>query len=118
MKVFLTGATGVIGRRLVPLLIKAGHHVEGVARTQKSWKTLGQAENQAQRFTDAGGAGVVLRFGLFYGPDSGHTLDMVRFVKKWIRAFNLRPRCVFGVKLLKDVAYDRRTSESTRSTKR
>jgi 2-alkyl-3-oxoalkanoate reductase len=32
MRIFLTGATGVIGRRLVPLLREAGHHVTAVAR--------------------------------------------------------------------------------------
>src|SRR5689334_14709300 len=30
MKVFVTGATGVIGRRLVPLLLRAGHGVTAV----------------------------------------------------------------------------------------
>lgn len=33
MKVFVTGATGVVGRRAVPLLVQAGHHVTAVART-------------------------------------------------------------------------------------
>jgi nucleoside-diphosphate-sugar epimerase len=33
MKVFVAGATGVIGRRLVPLLIGAGHEVTGMTRT-------------------------------------------------------------------------------------
>src|SRR5579885_296189 len=33
MKVFLAGATGVIGRRLVPLLTRAGHKVFGMARS-------------------------------------------------------------------------------------
>lgn len=40
------------------------------------------AERHARRFADAGGAGVVLRFAMFYGPDSSHTLDTVRFVRK------------------------------------
>lgn len=189
MKFFLTGATGVIGRRVVPLLVKAGHDVTGVARSDESAKKLEQAgvkavqvdlfdekavrqaaagheticnlatsipsgprvalpfawsendrirrvvsknlvdaaleagarryiqesfamiypdsgdawidenvpvkpanyvrsvieaENQAQRFTDAGRTGVVLRFGLFYGNDSSHTLDMIRFVNMGI----------------------------------
>jgi nucleoside-diphosphate-sugar epimerase len=35
------------------------------------------AEAQAARFADHGGAGVILRFGTFYGPDSGHTLDAI-----------------------------------------
>ncbi len=33
MRVFMAGATGVIGRRAIPLLIAAGHRVTGVART-------------------------------------------------------------------------------------
>jgi nucleoside-diphosphate-sugar epimerase len=34
--VFLAGASGVIGRRLVPLLIAAGHHVVGIGRSPQS----------------------------------------------------------------------------------
>ena len=33
MRVFLAGATGVIGRRLVPLLLAAGHEVTGMTRS-------------------------------------------------------------------------------------
>jgi nucleoside-diphosphate-sugar epimerase len=33
MRVFLAGATGVLGRRLTPLLIGAGHQVTGMTRT-------------------------------------------------------------------------------------
>ena len=33
MRVFLAGATGVIGRRLVPLLVAAGHEVSGTTRS-------------------------------------------------------------------------------------
>lgn len=33
MRIFLAGATGVIGRRLVPLLVDAGHLVAGLTRT-------------------------------------------------------------------------------------
>ncbi len=33
MKVFLAGATGAIGRRLVPLLVQAGHSVTGMTRS-------------------------------------------------------------------------------------
>ena len=32
MRIFLTGATGVIGRRALPLLIGAGHSVTAVVR--------------------------------------------------------------------------------------
>jgi uncharacterized protein YbjT (DUF2867 family) len=33
VRIFLAGATGVIGIRLVPLLVAAGHHVTGMTRT-------------------------------------------------------------------------------------
>jgi nucleoside-diphosphate-sugar epimerase len=33
MRIFIAGATGVIGRRAVPHLVQAGHEVTGVART-------------------------------------------------------------------------------------
>ncbi|MFC0548737.1 NAD-dependent epimerase/dehydratase family protein [Kutzneria chonburiensis] len=35
-RVFLAGATGVLGRRLVPLLLSHGHHVTGLARSAAS----------------------------------------------------------------------------------
>lgn len=34
------------------------------------------AETNARRFTEAGGVGVVLRFGLFYGPGAAHSEQM------------------------------------------
>lgn len=40
------------------------------------------AERSAARVTLGGGAGVVLRFALFYGPDAYHVHDMVRMVRK------------------------------------
>jgi nucleoside-diphosphate-sugar epimerase len=33
MRIFLAGATGAIGKRLVPLLLEAGHHVIGTTRS-------------------------------------------------------------------------------------
>lgn len=35
MKIFLAGASGAIGRRLVPLLVAVGHDVTGTSRTEK-----------------------------------------------------------------------------------
>ena len=32
MRVFMTGATGVVGRRAVPLLVRAGHRVTAIGR--------------------------------------------------------------------------------------
>ena len=36
MKLFVTGATGVIGRRAVPLLINRGHRVTAIGRSRES----------------------------------------------------------------------------------
>jgi nucleoside-diphosphate-sugar epimerase len=45
-------------------------------------RTVIQAEEAAARFTRQGGAGVVLRFGLFYGPDAAHVHDLIRSVRR------------------------------------
>ena len=41
MKVFVAGATGAIGRRLVPLLVDAGHDVVGTTKTRPRSKASG-----------------------------------------------------------------------------
>ncbi|GHO49327.1 NAD-dependent epimerase/dehydratase family protein [Ktedonospora formicarum] len=43
MKIVVAGATGIIGRRLVPLLIAAGHEVYGTTRTAEKGQALQQA---------------------------------------------------------------------------
>ena len=40
------------------------------------------AEQSAQRFTSGGGAGVVLRFAGFFGPDSPQTRQLIGFVRR------------------------------------
>jgi 2-alkyl-3-oxoalkanoate reductase len=40
MKIFLAGATGVVGRQLVPLLVKRGHEVVATARTAEKAAAL------------------------------------------------------------------------------
>ncbi|OON77348.1 NAD-dependent epimerase/dehydratase family protein [Streptomyces tsukubensis] len=40
MRIFLAGATGVIGRRLVPLLLAQGHEVTGLARSEAAGERL------------------------------------------------------------------------------
>jgi nucleoside-diphosphate-sugar epimerase len=42
MRVFLAGASGVIGQRLVPLLVQAGHVVGGMTRSPGKTKLLRQ----------------------------------------------------------------------------
>ncbi|HEU4643607.1 MAG TPA: NAD(P)-dependent oxidoreductase [Gemmatimonadaceae bacterium] len=43
MRIFVTGATGVIGRRAVPLLVGAGHRVTAVGRTPEKRAALERA---------------------------------------------------------------------------
>jgi nucleoside-diphosphate-sugar epimerase len=43
MRVFLAGATGAIGRRLVPLLLAAGHEVTGTTRSRERVEQLRSA---------------------------------------------------------------------------
>ena len=43
MKIVVAGATGVIGRRLVPVLVRAGHKVIGITRTQSKIGGLREA---------------------------------------------------------------------------
>jgi nucleoside-diphosphate-sugar epimerase len=45
LKILVAGATGVVGRRLVPLLVQAGHEVVGTTRSPERAKTI--ADQQA-----------------------------------------------------------------------
>ncbi|MBA2506634.1 MAG: NAD(P)-dependent oxidoreductase [Thermoleophilaceae bacterium] len=40
MRIFLAGSTGVIGRRLIPLLVQAGHQVTGMTRSEAKFELL------------------------------------------------------------------------------
>jgi len=47
MRIFLAGATGAIGRRLVPLLLDAGHHVVGTTRSRDKVEEMRKAGIEA-----------------------------------------------------------------------
>jgi len=55
LKVAVTGATGVLGRRVVPALVQAGHEVVAVTRTPKKAelaKSLGASSRSSSIFDD------------------------------------------------------------------
>lgn len=47
MKVFLAGASGALGRRLVPALLEAGHQVTGMTRSQESAERIRESGAEA-----------------------------------------------------------------------
>ena len=49
MRVFVTGASGAIGRRVVPLFFAAGHHVTAVGCTAEKREVLEQQGAAAVR---------------------------------------------------------------------
>lgn len=49
MRIFLTGATGFIGSRIVPELLAAGHHVLGMTRSDEGARALVAAGAEAHR---------------------------------------------------------------------
>jgi nucleoside-diphosphate-sugar epimerase len=210
MKLFITGATGVLGRHIVPQLVKSGHQVRGLARSdgnaellrrlhaeparvdlfdlaaltqaveacdailhlatripstmnlgkRSAWvetdhirgvgtrnvvdaalaqhvqtiiypsicfaypdsgaewidatldklvfedyyTTTFDAEREMHRFTDAGGKGIILRMGLFYGPESLQSQDQLRFARWGIASAVGRPDAYHPFVVIEDAA--------------
>src|SRR3989440_609045 len=86
MRVFVAGATGVLGRRLIRQLVACGHTAVGLTRTDKGDQTVravGGEPTRADLFDgeriarDAGAAhgfrAAILRCGGFYSSDGWHT---------------------------------------------
>ena len=47
MRVLVAGATGVLGKQIVPLLVSAGHDVIGLARSRPAYETTGPVRTVA-----------------------------------------------------------------------
>src|SRR5689334_15198996 len=75
MRVFVTGATGALGRYLVPGLVAAGHEVTATTRTPGKVAQLREAGAEPSAVPE----GIVLRYGAFYGPGASDVLlEMLR----------------------------------------
>jgi len=69
MRIFLAGASGVIGSRLVPLLVQAGHEVGGLTRTPAKADAI--AEHGAVPFVaDVYDPDELTRVVVGFGPDT------------------------------------------------
>jgi nucleoside-diphosphate-sugar epimerase len=59
MRIFLAGATGAVGRQLVPQLLRRGHHVVGTTRSPEKAATLRAAGAEAAVVDGLDGAAVM-----------------------------------------------------------
>jgi 2-alkyl-3-oxoalkanoate reductase len=88
------GVSRFIQESFAPAYRSSGHHwiTEEIPLDPPAYaRTVLDAERQAERFTKHGRVGVILRFALFYGPDSVHTLDTIRFVRGGVAPTAGRP---------------------------
>ncbi len=69
MRIFLAGATGVIGIRLLPLLVEAGHAVAGMTRSREKAAQL-QALGAQPVVCNVFDAGALAEAVAAFGPDA------------------------------------------------
>ena len=91
--------TRMIQESFAPIYAGAGSQWidEGAAVRPVSYnRSVMDAESSAGRLTEEGRAGIVLRFGLFYGPDDAGTMQIVDSVRRgWFPLFG-RPADYFS----------------------
>lgn len=68
------------------------------------YATTFDAEREVRRFTDAGGKGIVLRMGLFYGPESPQSWDQLRFARWGIASVGGSPDAYHPLVVIEDAA--------------
>ena len=87
MRIFVAGATGLIGVRLVPLLVEAGHEVAGMTRSPEKAGSLRELGAEPV-ICDVFDAGALAEAVEAFGPDSvihqltdlpDHVADMASF---------------------------------------
>lgn len=97
MRVFVAGATGALGKRLVPLLVERGHQVTGMTRTPDRAEAL-HAAGAIPVVADALDHGAVMTAVRDAGPEVvvhqltalGAKLDLRRFDKSFAQTNVLR----------------------------
>lgn len=78
------GAGRYVQESVAFLYVDAGSawiHEDHPVRATSITASALEAERQARRLVDHGGAAIVLRFGAFYGPDSSHTRATLRLAR-------------------------------------
>ncbi len=81
------GAVRLVQESFAPMLADGGDAwLDAASPVQPARynRTALRAERHALAFTGPGRAAVVLRFGLFYGPDSAASRDMLRIVRRGV----------------------------------
>lgn len=68
------------------------------------YATTFDAEQEIQRFTGAGGKGIILRMGFFYGPESPQSQDQLRFARWGIASVPGRPGAYHPFVVIEDAA--------------
>jgi uncharacterized protein YbjT (DUF2867 family) len=105
MKVFVAGATGAIGRQLVPRLVAAGHDVHGMTRRASKRTMLAEDMRHVQRgFVETNG---LRTEGTDHLLSAFHSVGVERFVAQGIAGFGAYERTGGPVKSEED-PFDRR----------
>jgi len=68
------------------------------------YATTFDAEQEMRRFTNASGKGIILRMGLFYGPESSQSQDQLRFARWSIASAVGRPDAYHPFVMIEDAA--------------
>jgi nucleoside-diphosphate-sugar epimerase len=93
------GATRFIQESFAPIYADRGDEwidESAPVATARYNRTVLDAERSAERFTESGRIGVVVRFAAFYGPDAFHLADMIKVVRRGWSPLPGSPRAYFS----------------------